>query len=91
MTQPTPPATVGGQPTDAASVNLLVGAHLRNFVTVKNTIGQDRDFLAAEDLKAAPYFFSADQETLIKTAVLQLDQALDAVDMTFIVQLVGLY
>jgi len=72
-------------------VNSLVGTHLRQFSTIKNTINQDRDFLQATDLKVAPYYFTADQETLIKSAILELDNALDAVDMTFIVRLIGLY
>jgi len=86
-----PPLTVGAEPQTAGEVNALVGQHLRSFVTIKNTINQDRDFLQATDLKVAPYYFTADQETLIKTAILQLDTSLDAVDMTFIVRLVGLY
>lgn len=90
MTQ-TPPDTVGAAPRNADEVNGLVGQHLRNFITTKNTINQDRDFLAATDLKVPPYSFTADQETLIKTAVLELDTALDGVDMTFITRLIGLY
>jgi len=87
----TPPNYVGAQPRDAAEVNNLVGTHLRDFLTVKNSINQDREFLQAQDLKVPPYSFTADQETLIKSAILGLDTSLDAVDMTFIVRLVGLF
>ena len=91
MTQPAgPPATVGTQPETAYAVNQMVGQHLRQFLGVKNTINQDRDWLQAATLTDAPYFFTSDQETLIKTAILELDTALDAVDMTFITRVIGL-
>jgi hypothetical protein len=86
----TPPTTVGTQPRSADEVNALVGNHLRAFSANKITVGQDHDWLITVDLKAAPYFFAADQETLIKSAIADLDTALDAVDMTFISQLVGM-
>jgi hypothetical protein len=88
---PEPPATVGAAPQSSAEVNATIGAHLRSFLSVQNSISQDRDFLAATDLKVDPYLFTVDQETLIKSAVLGLDTALDGVDMTFIVRLIGLY
>jgi len=88
---PTPPAVVGSAPLNAQEVNNLVGAHLRKFVDVKNTINQDRDWLAAIDLKLAPYYFTDEQETLIKSAVLGLDTDLDTIDMTFITRLIGMY
>lgn len=88
---PAPPATVGTAPETAFAVNQLVGQHLRTFKDIKDSINQDRDFLQATDLKGAPYYFDADQETLIKSAILELDNALDAVDMTFITRLIGLY
>lgn len=90
MTQPAPPPTIGSNPRSAEEVNGLVGLHLKQFVVAKAVINQDQDFFAATDLKVAPYFFSADQETQIKTAFSQLDTALDAVDMTFINRLIGM-
>jgi len=90
MTQPAPPATVGTQPQDANTLNLLVGQHLRAWYASKVSIGQTRDFLQATDLKLAPYFFSADQETLIKSAILSLDDSMDAIDMTFISRIIGM-
>ena len=93
MTQPTPPpppATVGTQPRNADEVNGLVGSHLRGFIASQNAIKQDQNFFLGADLKAAPYYFSTDQETLIKSAVSSLDAALDAIDMTFINRIVGM-
>lgn len=93
MTQPTPPpppAVIGTQPRNADEVNGLVGTHLKGFIANKNAIGQDHDFFATMDLKGAPYYFTEQQETLIKSAIADLDTALDAVDMTFISQLVGM-
>jgi hypothetical protein len=87
---PSPPATVGTQPRNADEVNGLVGLHLRAVCGSKIQIGQDHDWLATVDLKAAPYYFSDTQETLIKSAIADLDTALDAVNMTFISQLVGM-
>lgn len=85
-----PPDTVGLAPKNANEVNTQIGTHLRSFVTVQNTVSQDHDWLLGADLKVDPYFFTADQETLIKSAVAGLDTALAAVDMTFIDRLIGL-
>lgn len=87
----TPPLAIGSQPRNADELSQLVGSHLRAFLNVKNSINQDRDFLQASDLKVPPYNYTADQETLTKTAILELDTALDSVDMTFISRLIGLY
>jgi len=94
MTQaetPAPPATIGSQPRSAEEVNGLVGTHLRGFVASRGTIHQDQDYFAATDLKGPPYYFSAAQETDLKTAISQLDAALQAVDMTFINRIVGMW
>jgi len=90
MTHPAPPTTVGTQPKSADEVNNLVGTHLRGFMQIKASINQDHDFFAGTDLTAAPYHFSDEQQTLIKSAIADLDTALDAIDMTFISQLVGM-
>jgi hypothetical protein len=91
-TEPTnpPPSTIGTNPKSADEVNGLVGTHLRGFVATKATIQQDQNFMAATDLKAAPYWFSDTQETDIKTAISQLDQALQGIDMTFISRIIGM-
>jgi hypothetical protein len=84
------PLTVGLAPRSADEVNQQIGLHLRSFLTLKTTINQDAGYLLATDLKVPPYSFTADQETLIKSAISGLDAAFDAVDMTFIVRLIGL-
>lgn len=89
-TTPPPPDTVGTAPRNASEVNGLVGLHLRDFLRTKLVINQDQDWLLPTDLKASPYFFTADQETLIKSAFGDLDQQLDQVDLTFISRLVGM-
>lgn len=89
-TPPSPPTYVGTQPRSADEVNMLLGTHLRGFVANKNVIGQDEDWLLTVDLKEAPYYFSAEQETLLKSAVHDLDAAYDAIDMTFISQIIGI-
>jgi hypothetical protein len=91
MTQPAPPSTIGLDPQTADDVNRQVGTHLRQFVELKETIGHDQDWLLGADLTISPYFFSESQSTDIKTAISQLDTALDAVDMTFINRLTGLF
>jgi predicted transcriptional regulator len=88
---PTPPVVVGSAPLNAQEVNNLIGAHLRGFTATKNTINQDHDWLATCDLQGAPYHFTVEQETLIKSAINDLDTALDAIDMTFISRLTGMY
>jgi len=85
-----PPETVGTQPRNASEVNALTGTHLRGFTASKAAVHQDQEFFLATDLKAAPYFFTADQETLIKSAVAGLDASLQAVDMTFISRIIGM-
>lgn len=92
MTQPpAPPVTVGLAPSSAFDVNNMIGSHLRTFTDIKTSVGQDHAWLLSSDLKVEPYLFSADQETLIKSAIANLDVALDAVDMTFITRLTGLF
>ena len=86
-----PPTTVGTQPRNADEVNGLVGLHLKAFLAAKATINQDQSFLAGADLKAAPYYFTPEQETLIKSAIADLDAALDAVNLVFISQIVGMF
>ena len=85
------PDTVGLDPRSGDEVNQQVGTHLRQFVNVKETVGHDQDWLLGVDLKIEPYLFTAEQETLIKSAVADLDTALDAVNMTFISQLTGMF
>jgi hypothetical protein len=87
---PPPPATIGTQPESAFAVNQIIGAHLRAFAASKVTTNQDAAWLAVTDLKTAPYYFTSDQEATIKSAVADLDTALDAIDMTFISRIIGI-
>jgi hypothetical protein len=88
--EPTPPSTIGTQPRNADEVNGLVGLHLRSFITAKNLIGQDHDWLITIDLKEAPYYFTQQQEDSIKSGIGDLDADLDGVNMTTISRLVGM-
>lgn len=90
MTQPAPPATVGTQPKDAAEVNSQIGTHLRGFVQIKANVNQDQNWLVTVDLKAAPYYFTQDQEDLLKSGIGELDAVLDTVDMTLISRIIGI-
>jgi len=88
---PATPVTVGLAPASAYEVNSQVGLHLREYTALMERIHHDQEFLVATDLKVAPYFFDTDQETLIKSAIGGLDASLQAVDMTFIDRLTGLF
>ncbi len=95
MTLPPPPmyasTSVGLNPGSATELNHSIGNHLRAFVDNKESIRHDYDSLLGADLKVEPYNMSADDETLIKSAINGLHQALEAVDMTFINRLTGLW
>jgi len=86
----TAPQTVGTQPRNADEVNNVIGQHLRAFTQSKGVINQDHSWLETVDLKEAPYYFAADQETLLKSAIADLDASLDQVEMTFISRIIGL-
>jgi hypothetical protein len=85
-----PPETIGTQPRTATEVNNLIGTHLRAFAASKVQTNQDAAWLAVTDLKVAPYYFTDEQEATIKSAVADLDTALDAIDMTFISRIIGI-
>jgi len=81
---------VGLSPQNADQINNNVGILMRNFTDVRAKVHAQQGWLAAEDLKVEPYNMSAEDETLIKSALSDLDTALQAVNMTFINQLIGL-
>jgi len=81
----------GLSPNSASDVNVQVGSLMRQFTAVKEAVDRQHNWLETADLKLAPYNMEADDETLIKSAVADLDAALDAVNMTFINRLTGLY
>jgi len=82
--------TVGLSPKSSLEVNSFVGGLMLQFQQNRDACHQQHDWLAATDLKVDPYNFSPDDETLIKTAVNELDTALQSVDMTFISRLIGM-
>jgi hypothetical protein len=81
----------GLSPSTSGEVNVQTGQLLRNFTAVKEAVHRQQGWLVATDLKVAPYNMSADDETLIKSALSGLDTSLAAVDMTFINRLTGLW
>lgn len=81
----------GLSPKSADEVNNNVGVILRRFVDDKESITHLRESLAGLTLTEPPYSMTPEDETLIKSAINGLDDALDQVDMTFINQLVGLW
>jgi hypothetical protein len=83
--------TVGLTPASAGEVNNSVGNILRQFTDIKESVNHLADNLAPLDLQGEPYLMSAEDETLIKSAVNGLDTALDAIDMTFVVRLTGMW
>jgi len=92
MTMPSAyPPRVGMNPQTSDEVNMQVGNLLRQFTGIKESVGHYQAWLNGADLKADPYNMDPDLETLIKSAVIGLDTSLDAVDMTFINRLVGLW
>ena len=81
----------GLTPKTADEVHNNVGIILRRYVDCKASVDHLQANLAPLDLTAEPYLMSEADQTLIKSAVNDLDTALDAVDMTFISQLVGMW
>lgn len=81
----------GLNPQNAAEVNQDIGTVLRQFVSIKEAVARRQTFLAATDLKIAPYSMTAGDETNIKSAVSGLNTALQAFDMTFVNRLTGLF
>lgn len=81
----------GATPRSADEVNVTVGQHLRQFVGIQDMIAHDEGSLAGLALTGPPYNMSAADELDIKTAISGLNTALQAVDMTFIDRLTGLF
>lgn len=81
---------VGLSPQTATEVNQNTGMVCRSFLTNKDNVHAQQEWLAAIDLTADPYLMTAVDQTTIKSAISGLDTALQAVDMTFISRLLGL-
>jgi len=91
MTIPPMPTRTGTNPMSADEVNFQVGTILREFVVLKERVGHYQAWLNGVVLTDPPYSMTADLETLLKSAIFGLDTSLDAVDMTFINRLVGIW
>lgn len=98
MTFPPSPVPIPGtqaepglSPNSASDVNTSVGQLLRGFTAIKESTHRQQGWLLAIDLKVDPYNMTPDDETLIKSAIGGLDASLEAVDMTFINRLTGLW
>lgn len=83
--------TAGLTPKTADEVNTFVGSHLRNLITLQETIRHDADSLAPLDLTAEPYLMTPADAANIQTAISGANTYLQAMDMTFINRLVGLF
>lgn len=81
----------GLTPMTADEVNERVGNLLRQFVDIKDSIDHMQANLAPLTLTDPPYDMTPVDDTTIKSAVNGLDTALDAVDMTFINRLIGIW
>lgn len=81
---------VGLSPQTAADVNNNTGSVCRSFVTTRDNVHSQQEWLLATDLTATPYNMDPADQTTIKSALSTLDAALQAVDMTFVSRLIGL-
>jgi hypothetical protein len=81
----------GLTPSTALELNNTVGTILRRFVDDRESVLHLHASLEPLDLTAEPYLMSEEDQTLIKSAVGDLNTALQAIDMTFISRLVGMW
>lgn len=86
---PTP--RVGMNPQTSDEVNMQVGQLLRDFIVLKERVNHYQAWLAGAVLTDPPYSMDPGLDATLKTAMTGLDTALDAVDMTFINRLVGIW
>jgi hypothetical protein len=91
MTAPPPPTRFGLNPQNGDELNISVGNILRLFTDTKESIDHYAEWMLAVDLKEPPYNVTDEQESVIKSAIIGLDTSLDAVDMTFIRRLTGIW
>jgi hypothetical protein len=81
----------GMTPATAQDVHYGVGNVLRSFVNSKDSIHRTYDNMAGIDLKVPPYNMTPEDESLIKSAIADLNTALSAVNMVWINRLIGIY
>jgi len=81
----------GLTPENAGMINSNVGNILRQFVNVQESVHHTAANLAPLDLTKDPYLMSTGDAATIQSAIANLDAALQAVDMTFINRLIGMW
>lgn len=81
----------GLTPVTADDVNNTVGNVLRQYVNSKEGVDHAQANLAAIDLTVPPYSMSPEDSLNIKSALNGLQTALDAIDMTFVNRLIGVW
>ena len=81
--------SAGLKPVNAFEFNQQLGLMLRKFIDDKNSVSQWRMWIGGVDLTKDPYLFSDSDQALIKSAINDLDNELDTINMTFINQLAG--
>lgn len=96
MTMPPPPTagyqtSVGLNPNNASEINQQVGYLLRQYQEIVARVKHFNVSLQSLTLTAAPYNMTPEDDSLIKSAIGGLDTSLQAVDMTFINRLTGLW
>ncbi len=81
----------GTNPQTANDVNVVAGGLGRQFVLLQQQVARNQAWLAAHDLKIAPYNMTSADEADVKSAISGLNTALAAIDRTFIDRLTGLF
>ena len=81
----------GLNPNSAQELNTSVGQVLRQFVMAKDAVNRSQGSVAPLTLTDPPYNMTPEDDALIKTALNDLDEVLDGVDMTWINRLIGIY
>lgn len=82
---------IGLDPQTAADVRVAVGGLLRQFVITREQVARYQASLAGFDLTQPPYSMGAIESATIGSALNGLNTALQAVDLTFINELTGLF
>ena len=83
--------TLGLSPRSGDELNNQVGMVLRQFTESRAAVHQSAGWVAANDLTAEPYNLTSADAALISSAFADLDTALQAIDMTFISRITGIW
>lgn len=82
---------VGLAPVNPQEVNNLIGNLLRQFVDVKESVKHYHNWLVTVELLDPPYSMTQPDNDTLKSAIADLDAALDTVNMAVINRLTGLF